>query len=84
MAMTLDEMRQLDPKQIGSWPLPVQIGVLLIVMGLLIGLGYFQIWAPQLEQIDAGKAKEEELKQVYLDKKKKPFRSIWMPISNSC
>jgi len=67
--MTLDEMRQLDPKQIGSWPLPVQIGVLLIVMGLLIGLGYFQIWAPQLEQIDAGKAKEEELKQVYLDKK---------------
>ncbi len=69
MAMTLDEMRQLDPKQIGSWPLPVQIGVLLIVMGLLIGLGYFQIWAPQLEQIDAGKAKEEELKQVYLDKK---------------
>jgi len=67
--MTLDEMRQLDPKQIGSWPLPVQIGVLLIVMGLLIGLGYFQVWAPQLEQIDAGKAKEEELKQVYLDKK---------------
>ncbi|MFO1379935.1 MAG: type 4a pilus biogenesis protein PilO [Chitinivorax sp.] len=69
--MTLDELRQLDPKQIGSWPLPVQLTVLLVIMALLIAAGYFQIWSPQLEQIDAGKQKEEELKKVFLDKKAK-------------
>jgi len=71
MAMTLEELKQLDPKQIGSWPIPVQLVVLLSIMALLIALGYFQIWSPQLEQIEAGKQKEEELKQVFLDKKAK-------------
>lgn len=71
MAMTLDELRQLDPKEIGSWPLPVQLSVLLVIVALLVGFGYFQIWSPQLEQLDAGKAKEGELKTVYLDKKSK-------------
>lgn len=71
MAMTLDELRQLDPKEIGSWPLPVQLSVLLLIVALLVGFGYFQIWSPQLEQLDAGKVKEDELKTVYLDKKSK-------------
>lgn len=71
MAMTLEELKQLDPKQIGSWPIPVQLAVLLSIMALLVALGYFQIWSPQLEQLEAGKQKEEELKQVFLDKKAK-------------
>lgn len=71
MAMTLDELRQLDPKEIGSWPLPVQLSVLLVIVASLVGFGYFQIWSPQLELLEAGKTKEGELKTVYLDKKAK-------------
>ncbi len=71
MAMTLDELRQLDPKEIGSWPLPVQLSVLVLIVALLVGFGYLQVWSPQLEQLEAGKVKEQELKTVYLDKKSK-------------
>lgn len=71
MAMTLDELRQLDPKEIGSWPLPVQLSVLVLIIALLVGFGYLQVWSAQLEQLEAGKAKEQELKTVYLDKKSK-------------
>ena len=71
MAMTLDELRQLDPKEIGSWPLPIQLSVLVVIVLLLTGFGYWQVWSAQLEQLEAGRAKEEELKTVYLDKKSK-------------
>ncbi len=71
MAMTLDELRQLDPKEIGSWPLPVQLSVLVLIVALLVGFGYLQVWSPQFEQLEAGKAKEQELKTLYLDKKSK-------------
>jgi type IV pilus assembly protein PilO len=68
--MTLDDLRRLDPKKIGSWPAGPKLGVLLIVLLLIVGASYWFDWKTQVEQIDAEKAKEDQLKSVFIDKKK--------------
>ena len=67
--MTLEELKRLDPKKIGTWPVAPKIGVLLIVSLVILGAGYWFDWKGQLEQIDAEKAKEEELKKTFVAKK---------------
>ena len=67
--MTLDELRRLDPKKIGSWPVAPKIGVLVIVFLVILGAGYWFDWKGQLEQIDTEKAKEQELKKTFTVKK---------------
>ena len=67
--MTLDELRRLDPKKIGSWPAGPKIGVLVIALLAILGAGYWFDWKAQGEQIDAEKAKEEELKKTFVVKK---------------
>ena len=69
--MTLDELRQLDPKDIGNWPLPVQLGSLVIIISLVLGLGYWQVWSGQLDDLEAGRTDEAKLKETFLDKKGK-------------
>ena len=68
--MTLDELRRLDPKKIGSWPAGPKVGVLIIALLLLVGAAYWFDWKDQLDQIEAEKAKETQLKATYVDKKK--------------
>jgi type IV pilus assembly protein PilO len=68
--MTLDDLRRLDPKKIGSWPVLPKIGVLLLALLLLVGAAYWFDWQHQIEQINAEKIKEEQLRTTFLDKKK--------------
>jgi type IV pilus assembly protein PilO len=71
MAMTSEDLkRYLDPKRIGSAPVVVRLAVLLIVLVLIIGASYWFDWQNQLEQINGEKAKEEQLRTTFLDKKK--------------
>ena len=68
--MTLDELRRLDPKKIGSWPVGPKVGVLVLVLALILGAGYWFDWSGQIEQINGEKAKEDQLKTSFLAKKK--------------
>jgi type IV pilus assembly protein PilO len=68
--MTLDDLRRLDPKKIGSWPIAPKLGVLLITLLLIIGASYYFDWQYQIEQIDSEKAKEVKLRTTFIDKKK--------------
>lgn len=68
--MTLDELKKLDPKRIGSWPILPKLGVLLLLLITLVGASYWFDWQDQLAQIDGAKAKEEQLRTTFLDKKK--------------
>ncbi len=68
--MTLDELRRLDPKNIGSWPVLPKLGVLLVALLLLIIASYFLDWEGQLESIDAAQQKEMTLRATFLEKKK--------------
>jgi len=68
--MTLDELKRLDPKKIGSWPILPKLGVLLIVLLLIVFASYWFDWQNQIEQIDVAEQKEQQLRTTFLDKKK--------------
>jgi type IV pilus assembly protein PilO len=68
--MTLDDLRRLDPKNIGTWPLGPKMGALLILLLLIVFLGYWFDWQNQIEQLDGHRAKEGQLRQTFLDKKR--------------
>jgi type IV pilus assembly protein PilO len=68
--MTLDDLRRLDPKEIGSWPALPKLGVLLVAFLGCIAASYFLDWQDQVDAIDASKRKELTLRDTFLDKKK--------------
>lgn len=70
MAMTANELqRYLDPKRIGSAPILVKLGVLLVVLLLIIGASYYFDWQDQLSKIENERNKEEGLRKTFLTKK---------------
>lgn len=70
MAMTANELqRYLDPKRIGSAPILVKFGVLLVVLLLIVGASYWFDWQDQIEKIDREASKEETLRKTFLTKK---------------
>jgi type IV pilus assembly protein PilO len=68
--MTLDELRRLDPKKIGSWPALPKLGVLVLVLAAILVASYWFDWQHQIEQIKAEEQKEEKLRATFLEKKK--------------
>lgn len=68
--MTLDDFRRLDPKRIGSWPLIPKFGVLGMVLLLAVAAAYWFDWQNQIEVIQAEKAKEDQLRVTFIEKKK--------------
>ena len=68
--MTLDDLRRLDPKNIGSWPALPKLGVLLLVLIAIVIASYFLDWQSQLEAIDGAQKKELALRDTFLDKKR--------------
>jgi type IV pilus assembly protein PilO len=67
--MTLDDLKRLDPKRIGSWPILAKLVVLLLVLVLSVVASYFLDWEDQLNRIDAEVRKEEGLRKTFLTKK---------------
>lgn len=68
--MTLDDLRNLDPKDIDNWPALPKLGVLLLALLALIAASYFLDWQSQLESISEAQKKEIVLRETFLDKKK--------------
>ena len=68
--MTLDDLRRLDPKEIGSWPALPKLGVLFLAFLACIAGSYLFDWQDQVDSIDAAKRKELSLRDTFLDKKK--------------
>jgi type IV pilus assembly protein PilO len=67
--MKLDDFNNIDFKNIGSMAMPVKLVLLSIVFLILVGLGYWFLWSPEMAELDQAKAKEQELRQVFLTKK---------------
>lgn len=68
--MNLEDFNNIDPKNMGSLPLPVKAVILGAILILLVGAGYWFMWKPALEELDQVRAKETELRNVFLTKKK--------------
>jgi len=67
--MKLDDFNNIDFKNAGSLPLPMKAVLLAAVFLVILALGYYFLWSPALDSLDAAKAKEQELRQVFVDKK---------------
>lgn len=68
--MKLDDFNNIDFNNTGSLPLPVKAVLLGVTFILIAAAGYWFLWKPALEELDQAKAKELELRQVFLDKKR--------------
>jgi len=68
--MTLDDLRRLDPKKIGSWPLGPKLGALAVLLLLILFVSYWFDWQHQMEDLNAHRDKEAQLRQTFLEKKR--------------
>ena len=68
--MTLDELRRLNPRDIGSWPVLPKLGALLLLLILILVAGYWIDWSNQWDELTAARAKESSLRDQFLDKKR--------------
>ena len=66
----LEEFRQLNPKDPGTWPLVPRIAVLLAILIIIPVAGFFLDTQGQLDQLQAGRAQEAKFKDDYLGKKR--------------
>lgn len=68
--MTFDDIRRLNPSEIGTWPvLPKLIALLLFLIGVVFA-GYWFDWRNQVEELDASRQKEQQLRTSFLGKQK--------------
>lgn len=67
--MKLDDFNNIDINNAGNLPAPVKAVLLAAIFIVLVGLGYYFLLSPALETLDKEKAKEQELRQVFFDKK---------------
>ena len=65
----LEELRQLNTEDPGSWPAAIKAGALVVLLISIIIAGYFLDWQAQWETLDKTQVEEETLKQSYLLKK---------------
>ena len=68
--MTLDDLRNLNPRDIGNWPVLPKLGALVILLIVLVFAGYWFDWKGQLETLATARGKEQQLRDSFLDKKK--------------
>jgi type IV pilus assembly protein PilO len=65
----LDELRSLDPRDPGRWPLPVRAGAVGVAFLALTLLGiYFLVWNEQRPELQRHQAEEQQLRQEFRGK----------------
>jgi type IV pilus assembly protein PilO len=67
--MNLDDFNNIDIKNAGNLPVPVKAVLLAVLFVLLIAVGYYFLLSPALETLDQEKVKEQQLKEVFFQKK---------------
>jgi type IV pilus assembly protein PilO len=68
--MTLDDIRRLNPRDIGSWPVVPKLAALVLLLVAVVFAGYWFDWRDQLDELARARAKEQDLRTAFLDKKK--------------
>jgi type IV pilus assembly protein PilO len=67
--MTLDDLRALDPRDPGRWPLPVRIGAIALAFAVLsLVLLYFLVWSSKKDELAQFEQQEQTLRNEFRDK----------------
>ena len=68
--MTLDDLNNLNIKDIANWPiLPKALAMLVVFAGILFA-GYWFEWSNQLAELETAQQNETKLRETFLSKKK--------------
>lgn len=68
--MNLDDFNKLNPKDIGNWPIIPKALALCGLFVFILFIGYWFDWQNQLADLDVAKAKESQLRETFISKKK--------------
>ena len=69
--MTLDDIRRLNIRDAGNWPLLPKIVILGVLLFLILVAGAFFDWRDQFEALDKAQDEEIKLREAYASKKAK-------------
>jgi len=69
--MTLDDIRRLNIREAGNWPLLPKIMILGVLLFLILLAGAFFDWRDQFEALDKAQDEEIKLREAYASKKAK-------------
>jgi type IV pilus assembly protein PilO len=69
--MTLDDIRRLNIREAGNWPLLPKIVILGILLVLILAAGAFFDWSDQIDALNKAQDQETKLREAYASKKAK-------------
>jgi type IV pilus assembly protein PilO len=69
--MTLDDIRRLNIREAGNWPLLPKIVILGVLLFLILLAGAFFDWRDQFDALDKAQDEEIKLREAYASKKAK-------------
>lgn len=67
----LKELQTLDPQKPGNWPLYARVAVVVILMLVIAGVGYWQFVTPLLDELAGVQQEEVGLKETFEAKQRK-------------
>jgi type IV pilus assembly protein PilO len=65
-----DDFKNLNPQDVGAWPLLPRLTVLVVLFAAILGAGYWFIWKGQMEDLEAKRNEEVQLKEAWAGKKR--------------
>lgn len=69
--MNVEDLRRLNIREVGNWPMLPKIGLLAILFVVIVALGAFFDWKDQYEALQVAQQQETKLKEEYGQKKAK-------------
>ena len=69
--MTLDDIRRLNFREVGNWPLLPRVLMLFAIFLVIVALGAWFDWKDRYEELDKAQQEETRLKEQYATKKAK-------------
>jgi type IV pilus assembly protein PilO len=69
--MKMSDLNNLTMDNIGTWPIPVKFATVLLLCAAVIGLGYWKLTMPKIEELKGVEAKEAELRTEFEGKQQK-------------
>ncbi len=69
--MNLEDIRRLNIREVGNWPMLPKVGLLAILFIAIVALGAFFDWKDQYEALQLAEQQESRLKEEYTQKKAK-------------
>jgi type IV pilus assembly protein PilO len=69
--MKMSDLSNLTLDNIGTWPIPVKVATVLLLCAGVIGLGYWKLTMPKIEELKGVEAKEQDLRSEFESKQQK-------------